>query len=210
MLKRTNFRNPQGRQGFIHMCSLTCRHSFTALDPKMLQQTNFSNPPRLRGSIHIRSSLAWSHFCPPLNSTPTRKPNLIPQRLLGCTPQSSAHRSRHHTNEEIELVQRPGCPHVNEVVAMRDREVLFVAAWPQSDRLHPQSAGAARPAHSRPLRLLSHLGLFLYCNEVNRKFKSRSTRYHCKHSNSSKANLKVKSRPRCHHRRLTLPPPRCP
>ncbi|KAG2343269.1 WD40 repeat-like protein [Suillus weaverae] len=80
---------------------------------------------------------------------------------------SSLFRLRPHTNEELELQARPRCLHVVEVVAMRDREVLFVAPRPQPNRLHAQPNGTttpcSTPAHPLLLRLLAHLVLFLCC-----------------------------------------------
>ncbi|KAG2743670.1 hypothetical protein P692DRAFT_20746012, partial [Suillus brevipes Sb2] len=75
-------------------------------------------------------------------------------------------RSQFRTNEEIDLSQRASRPHV-DVAPMRDRDVLFVAPQVQLDRPHPQSAGTttpgAKPAHSRPVRLLGNIGLFFCC-----------------------------------------------
>ncbi|KIK44969.1 hypothetical protein CY34DRAFT_571560 [Suillus luteus UH-Slu-Lm8-n1] len=73
---------------------------------------------------------------------------------------SSLFRSQHHTNEEIELSQRAMRPHVVDVAPMRDREVLFVAERVQAVRPHQQSTGTP---HSRPIRLLAHIGLYLCC-----------------------------------------------
>ncbi|KAG1723203.1 hypothetical protein EDB19DRAFT_367362, partial [Suillus lakei] len=70
----------------------------------------------------------------------------------------SLFRSQPHTNEGIEVPQRPSRPHVVGVAAMEDRGALFVAdSQPQPDLPHPQSA------RSRPLQLLAHLGLYLCC-----------------------------------------------
>ncbi|KAG2134536.1 hypothetical protein DEU56DRAFT_950186 [Suillus clintonianus] len=80
---------------------------------------------------------------------------------------SSLFRSQAHTNEDIELPQRPWRPHVVDVAPMRDREVLFVAQRSPPDRPHTQSNGntipGARPAYSLPVRMLAHLVLFLCC-----------------------------------------------
>ncbi|KAG2345516.1 WD40 repeat-like protein [Suillus weaverae] len=80
---------------------------------------------------------------------------------------SSLFRSQPHTNEEIELSQRAMRHHVVEVAPMRDKEVIWVAERPQPHLSHHQSAGAgtpgARPARSRLIRLLGHIGLFLCC-----------------------------------------------
>ncbi|KAG2069217.1 hypothetical protein BDR04DRAFT_1143393 [Suillus decipiens] len=58
-------------------------------------------------------------------------------------------------------------PHVVDVLAMRDREVLFVAPRPPPHRQNNQPTGNtipdARPAHSLPVRLLALLVLFLCC-----------------------------------------------
>ncbi|KAG1870887.1 hypothetical protein F4604DRAFT_1771268 [Suillus subluteus] len=78
---------------------------------------------------------------------------------------SSLFRSQPHTNEEIELTQRTMHPHVVEVPAMRDKEVLFVAE--PTNRTPTQPTGTTipgtRPAHSLPVRMLAHLMLFLCC-----------------------------------------------
>ncbi|KAG2145820.1 hypothetical protein DEU56DRAFT_978866 [Suillus clintonianus] len=80
---------------------------------------------------------------------------------------SSLFRSQPHTNQEIELPQRPWRPHVVQVAPMRDREVLFVAPRSPPDRPHAQPNGTAtpgaRPAYPLALRLLAHLVLFLCC-----------------------------------------------
>ncbi|KAG2758251.1 hypothetical protein P692DRAFT_201799283 [Suillus brevipes Sb2] len=85
--------------------------------------------------------------------TPSRSRPYVVMDLL-----SSLFRFQHHTNEEIELSQYATRLHVVEVAPMRDREVLFVAERVQADRPHHQSAGTP---HSRPIRLLGHIGLFL-------------------------------------------------
>ncbi|KAG2123059.1 WD40-repeat-containing domain protein [Suillus clintonianus] len=80
---------------------------------------------------------------------------------------SSLFRSQAHTNEDIELPQRPWRPHVVDVAPMRDREVLFVAQRSPPDRSNTQSNGTAtpgaRPTYSLPVRMLAHLVLFLCC-----------------------------------------------
>ncbi|KAG1728696.1 hypothetical protein EDD22DRAFT_414200 [Suillus occidentalis] len=72
-----------------------------------------------------------------------------------------------HTIEEIEPRQHATRLHVVDVAPMRDREVLFVAERAPADRPHHQSASTATPGarrmHSRPIRLLGHIGLFLCC-----------------------------------------------
>ncbi|KAG1735660.1 hypothetical protein EDD22DRAFT_352166 [Suillus occidentalis] len=91
----------------------------------------------------------------PHTVTPSRScPNALMDLL------SSRFRSQHHTNEEIELSRPVTRLHVVEVAPMRDREVLFVAERAQAARPHHQSAGTP---HSRPIRLLGHIGLFLCC-----------------------------------------------
>ncbi|KIK36951.1 hypothetical protein CY34DRAFT_16044 [Suillus luteus UH-Slu-Lm8-n1] len=80
---------------------------------------------------------------------------------------SSLFHSQHPTNDKIEFSQRAMRRHAVEVAPMWDREVLFVAKRAQAHRPHYQSAGTAtpgaRPVHSRPIRLLGHIGLFLRC-----------------------------------------------
>ncbi|KAG2343328.1 WD40 repeat-like protein [Suillus weaverae] len=96
---------------------------------------------------------------------PTTPSGSRPDALMDLL--SSFFRSQPYTNEEIELSQRATRPHVVEVAPMRDREVIWVAERPQPHLSHCQSAGAgtpgARPARSRPIRLLGHIGLFLCC-----------------------------------------------
>ncbi|KAG1822416.1 uncharacterized protein BJ212DRAFT_1327691 [Suillus subaureus] len=80
---------------------------------------------------------------------------------------SSLFRSQPRTSEEIELPQRPMHPHVVEVPAMRDREVLFVAEPLPQNHLRTQPNGTTtpggRPAYSLPVRMMAHLVLFLCC-----------------------------------------------
>ncbi|KAG2125778.1 quinon protein alcohol dehydrogenase-like superfamily [Suillus clintonianus] len=80
---------------------------------------------------------------------------------------SSLFRSQAHTNEDIELPQRPWRPRVVDVAPMRDREVLFVAQRSPPDRPNTQSNSnsipGARPTYSLPVRMLAHLVLFLCC-----------------------------------------------
>ncbi|KAG2343333.1 WD40 repeat-like protein [Suillus weaverae] len=100
-----------------------------------------------------------------IDPRPTTPSGSRPDALMDLL--SSFFRSQPYTNEEIELSQRATRLHVVEVAPMRDREVIWVAERPQPHLSHYQSAGAgtpgARPAHSRPIRLLGHIGLFLCC-----------------------------------------------
>ncbi|KAG2032904.1 WD40-repeat-containing domain protein [Suillus americanus] len=80
---------------------------------------------------------------------------------------SSLFRAQHRTSEELELPQRPMHPHVVEVPAMRDREVLYVAPQLPPHRPNTQPNGTitpgGRPAYPLPVRMLGHLGLLLCC-----------------------------------------------
>ncbi|KAG2758273.1 hypothetical protein P692DRAFT_20710417, partial [Suillus brevipes Sb2] len=86
---------------------------------------------------------------------------------------SLRHRFRPDNAESKELSQppisglHPRALSVVDMAPIRDREVLFVAERAQAGRPHYQSAGTAtpgaRPVHSRPIRLLGHIGLFLCC-----------------------------------------------
>jgi hypothetical protein len=74
---------------------------------------------RLSSFLH-RSQLktdeeAESHSTTPLNSRPDAP----------ITRLSSLFRSHPHTNEEIELAQRPSCPRVVDVAAVRDKQVCL-------------------------------------------------------------------------------------
>ncbi|KAG1884180.1 hypothetical protein F4604DRAFT_241738 [Suillus subluteus] len=96
---------------------------------------------------------------------PTTPSSSRPDALVDLL--SSLFRAQHRTNEELELPQRTIHPHVVEVPAMRDREVLYVAPQPPPRRPNTQHAGntvpGARPAYSLPVRMLGHLGLVLCC-----------------------------------------------
>ncbi|KAG2738128.1 hypothetical protein P692DRAFT_201798607, partial [Suillus brevipes Sb2] len=122
------------------------------LDPRVLLA-------RLSSFLH-RSQLntdeeAESHPTPPLSS----HSDALITRL------SSLFRSQPHTNEEIELAQRPSRPRVVEVAAVRDRRTLVVARGPmfmkafrahlqqtqshaqaQASSSHTQSVGASMSA----------------------------------------------------------------
>ncbi|KAG2758227.1 hypothetical protein P692DRAFT_201015139 [Suillus brevipes Sb2] len=122
--------------------------------PNELQQP--STPSRLHlhallariSSLFPRSQLSAeeteSHTATPSRSRPDAVMSLL----------SSLFRSQHHI-------------HVVDVAPMRDKEALFVAERAQADRQHHKSAGTAtpgaRPSHSRPIRLLGHIGLLLCC-----------------------------------------------
>ncbi|KAG1732076.1 hypothetical protein EDB19DRAFT_1305647 [Suillus lakei] len=138
--------------------------------PKCDEENKFQQPPT-HSRLDPHALLArLSSLLPrsPLNADqqtephPTTPSSSRPDAFIDIL--SSIFRSQPLTNKEIELPQCPSRPHVVEVAAMRDNEVLFVAPRQQPDRPHPQSATpGARPAHSFPLRLLGHLGLFLCC-----------------------------------------------
>ncbi|KAG1867762.1 quinon protein alcohol dehydrogenase-like superfamily [Suillus subluteus] len=94
---------------------------------------------------------------------PTTPSSSRPDALISWL--SSIFPSQPHANEEIELTQRIMHPHVVEVPAMRDREVLFVAEPTNRTRTQPTGTTipGTRPAHSLPVRMLAHLVLFLCC-----------------------------------------------
>ncbi|KAG1758589.1 hypothetical protein EDD22DRAFT_564642 [Suillus occidentalis] len=152
---------------FARLSSLIHRSPPQNDAPNELQQP--STPPR----SHLHTILASLSSLFPRSQldiediehhtvTPSR---LRPNALMGLL--SSRFHFQHHTNEEFELSQRATRLHVVEVAPMRDREVLFVAERAQADRSHHQSPGTAtpdaRPVHSRPIRFLGHVGLFLCC-----------------------------------------------
>ncbi|KAG1749266.1 hypothetical protein EDB19DRAFT_181104 [Suillus lakei] len=146
-----------------------------------------STPSRLDPHVLLtRLSTLWSRPQARLDADKEIGPH--PTTPLGSRPDafisrlSSLFRSQPHANEEVELSECSRRPHVVEVATMRDREVLFVAPQQQPDRPHHQSAGivtpGARPVHSRPIRLLGHLGLFLccVCNHQHANGNAQSTR----------------------------------
>lgn len=106
----------------------------------------------------MHSSIACPHFPFTLDSTLTGKlifilqclrPHVQMQSSVSC-PHSSA---PNPTHEEIGLSQH----------AMRDREVLFVAARRQPTQPNGTTIPNARPAYPLLVRLLAHLVLFLCC-----------------------------------------------
>ncbi|KAG2751533.1 WD40 repeat-like protein [Suillus brevipes Sb2] len=126
---------------------------------------------------------AESHRTTPLSS----RPGALITRL------SSLFHSQPHTNEEIELAQRPSRPRVVEVAAVRDKQALVVARGPkfmkalrahlqqsqshaqaQASSLHVQFAnastsathpvpGTAAPQPPPPIPWWAHIVLFLCC-----------------------------------------------
>ncbi|KAG1732079.1 hypothetical protein EDB19DRAFT_1305835 [Suillus lakei] len=128
-------------------------------------QTQQQQPGQSQGQVQAQASSPQTQPTAPLTSaTPTSssRPDGLIIRLF------SLFRSQPHTNEDIKVPQRPSHPHVAGVAAMEDRGTLFVSdSRPQTDLPHPQSAGtttpSARPARSRTLQLLAHLGLYLCC-----------------------------------------------
>ncbi|KIK45762.1 hypothetical protein CY34DRAFT_801228 [Suillus luteus UH-Slu-Lm8-n1] len=141
---------------------------------------------RLSAFLH-RSRLntdeeAESHHTTPLSS----RPDELITRL------SSPFRSQPHTNEEIELAQRPSRPRVVDVAAVRDKQTLVVARGPnfmkalrahlrqsqshaqaQASSSHTQPTGASTSAthpapgtaaaQPPPIRWWAHIVLFLCC-----------------------------------------------
>ncbi|KAG2758289.1 hypothetical protein P692DRAFT_201799301, partial [Suillus brevipes Sb2] len=152
---------------FARLSSLIHRSPAENDAPNELQQP--STPSRLDlHAIFTRLSSLFLHS--QLNTEETESHTVTPSLSRPdavMTLLSSLFRSQHHTNEEIELSQRATRLHVVDVAPMRDREVLFVSERAPADRPHYQSASTAipgtRPAHSRPIRLLGHIGLFLCC-----------------------------------------------
>jgi hypothetical protein len=154
---------------FIHLqvlSSLAFPCFSTAFDPTRLRRQNSHSPQRLRGYIPVSSTEHQQA------STPSRLgPHALLVRLSSLWPRSrldtdeetephpttpsgsrpdalidslsSLFRSQSHTNEELQLSQYSRRPHVVEVAAVRDREVIFTAPPP------PQKNTAADPiAHS--------------------------------------------------------------
>ncbi|KAG1734853.1 WD40-repeat-containing domain protein [Suillus occidentalis] len=117
--------------------------------------------PSTPSRLHIHALLARLSSLLPhsqLNTEETEPHTVTPSRSDALmVVLSSRVRSQPHANGEIEFSQCATCLHVIEVAPMRDREVLYVADPAQADRLHRQSVG---PPHSRPIRLLGHIGLF--------------------------------------------------
>jgi hypothetical protein len=191
MLTQMNFRNHQCFSDCIHACSsLVCRRSFTALHLKMMHQTNHSNPSRLRGYVYMRSSLVCPHFPPALDLIPAKIPILIPQchrahvqipSWISC-PHSSALRLTPSKKSNLGNTQRVFMSSkwlqcgTGRYAILRcvshwrltvSTQVLFVAERAPADCPHYQSDSTATPGarrvHSRPIRLLGHIGLFLCC-----------------------------------------------
>jgi hypothetical protein len=127
-------------------------------------------------SLWPRSRLDTDEETEPHPTTPSgSRPDALIDSL------SSLFRSQSHTNEELQLSQYSRRPHVVEVAAVRDREVIFTAPPPpqktqQQTQSHTQGSfttqsapgtnpTAPHPRHpySLPVRLLAHLVLFLCC-----------------------------------------------
>ncbi|KAG1762785.1 hypothetical protein EDD22DRAFT_543349 [Suillus occidentalis] len=141
-----------------------CLSSLTHRPPPQNDAPNELQLPSTPSRLHIHALLARLSSLLPhsqLNTEETEPHTVTPSRsdvLMGVL--SSRVRSQPHANGEIEFSQCATCLHVIEVAPMRDREVLYVADPAQADRLHRQSVG---PPHSRPIRLLGHIGLFYCC-----------------------------------------------
>ncbi|KAG1761146.1 hypothetical protein EDD22DRAFT_31440 [Suillus occidentalis] len=148
------------RMLFARLLSLVHRFPPDNDAPNELQQPSTHSRLHLHATLALLSSLlprsllniedTESHIVAPSRSRPDAVMGLL----------SSLFRSQHRTNEEIELSQLATRLHVVDVAPMRDREVSFVAERAQVDRPHYQSSGTP---HSRPIRLLGHIGLFLCC-----------------------------------------------
>ncbi|KAG1762753.1 hypothetical protein EDD22DRAFT_541835 [Suillus occidentalis] len=141
---------------FARLSSLIHRFPPDNDAPNELQQPSTPSRLNIHATLAHRSSIlprslpntedTESHIVTPSRSRPDAVMDL---------PSSLFH-SQHRTNE---LSQRATRLHVVDVAPMRDREVLFVAERAQA-RPHYQSSGTP---HSRPIRLLGHIGLFLCC-----------------------------------------------
>ncbi|KAG2030180.1 hypothetical protein BDR03DRAFT_1017409 [Suillus americanus] len=157
-LKRPDFCNLKLIQCYICVCSwATSLHSSTTLHLKMMEQMNLSNPPHLQVQIYITNEETKPNSTAPLGSCPDAPTDLL--FSLFC--------SQPCTSQEFELLQCPMYPHVVEVPAMRDREVLFVAEPLPQNHLYAQPNGTTtpggRPVYSLPVQMLAHLILFLCC-----------------------------------------------
>ncbi|KAG1720914.1 WD40-repeat-containing domain protein [Suillus occidentalis] len=155
---------------FARLSSLIHRSPAENDAPNELQQPSTSSRLHLHAILVSLSSL-FPHS--QLNTEETESHTVTPSRsrpnaLMGLL--SSRFRSQHHTSEEIELSQLAMHPQVVDVAPMRDKEVLFVAERAQAVRPHHQSAGTP---HSRPIRLLGHIGLYLCC--IGRTLKDTRT-----------------------------------
>ncbi|KAG1844637.1 WD40-repeat-containing domain protein [Suillus subalutaceus] len=170
--KRPDFRNPRRLRCYIRGCSwATCPHSFHRSPP----QNDEANEPQQTSTpsgldlhalfAHLSSLLPRSRLNEETEPRPTTPLSSRPDALVDFL--SSLFRAQHRTSEELELPQRTIHPHVVEVPAMRDREVLYVSPQPPPHRPNTQRAGntvpGARPAYSLPVRMLAHLGLVLCC-----------------------------------------------
>ncbi|KAG1884181.1 WD40-repeat-containing domain protein [Suillus subluteus] len=140
---------------------------------------NEPQPPSTPSGLDLHALLARMSLLLPrsrLSTDEETKPH--PTTPSGSRPDalmdllSSLFRTQPRTNEEFELPQRLMNPHVVEVPAMRDREVLFVAEPRPQNRLHIQPNGTTTPggkfAYPLPVRLLAHLVLFLCCASPQR------------------------------------------
>ncbi|KAG1844638.1 WD40-repeat-containing domain protein [Suillus subalutaceus] len=140
---------------------------------------NEPQPPSTPSGLDLHALLArLSSLLPRSRLSTDEESESHPPTPSGSRPDalmdllSSLFRSQPRTSEEIELSQRTMHPHVVEVPAMRDREVLFVAEPRPQNRLHTQPNGTTtpggRPAYPLPVRLLAHLVLFLCCASPQR------------------------------------------
>ncbi|KAG2096333.1 uncharacterized protein F5147DRAFT_391262 [Suillus discolor] len=170
-MERLNFRNLHGlwRSIYAHS-SLACPHSFTALHLKVMHQMNFSNPPGPSTSSRLYPHVfldRLSSLFPRSRLNTDEEVEHRPTMLSSSPPDgrfisrlSSLFRSQPHTNERIELSQRPSRPHVVDVAAVRDKQSLVVTrrpnckkakrAYEQRNKLHAQaqaSSSGTQPAH---------------------------------------------------------------
>lgn len=150
----------------VHLSSLLHRSSSPNEGANESQQP--STPSGLDLHTHfarLSSLLSRSRLISGTEPHSTTPLSLRPDALINFL--SSFFHSQPRTGEEIEFSQRTMPPHVVDVPAMRDREVLFVAPRPPPHRQNNQPTGNtipdARPAHSLPVRLLALLVLFLCC-----------------------------------------------
>ncbi|KAG1838017.1 WD40-repeat-containing domain protein [Suillus subalutaceus] len=116
------------------------------------------SPPENDAATELQQSSTPSQLDP--HVLLIRLSSLWPRHRLNTDEETEPHPM---TPSEIELSQYTRRPHVVEVAAVRDREVIFTAP-PLPQKTHQQTQSDTQGhAHSLPVRMLAHLVLFLCC-----------------------------------------------
>ncbi|KAG2056217.1 hypothetical protein BDR06DRAFT_1006325 [Suillus hirtellus] len=166
------------------ICSLL--HHFRPDNGELIEPRQPLRPSVFHSLAPLARLSSFIPSSPPENDAPSTSSRLDPPELHPTTPLSSHpdalrvisrltsfFHSQTHISDELELSQPTMHPHIVEVPAMRDREVLFVAEPLPKKRAHTQPTGntlpGARPAHSPPIRIWLILDLFCAARPISSK-----------------------------------------